>query len=53
LIPFDVVMDNKTAGKRLSFLFAVEENVHVNSKQKGFGDGGTTAEYEIKKLLLH
>lgn len=35
----------------LLLLFAVEENVYVNSKQKGFDDGATTA--ESKKTLLH
>ncbi len=34
------------------FLFAVEENAQVNSKQKGFDDGATTAESKTKKPLL-
>ncbi|MEA2113843.1 MAG: hypothetical protein U9P36_00475 [Thermodesulfobacteriota bacterium] len=45
-------MDNKTAGNMVPFLFAVEENVPVNSKQKGFGDGAITAESKIEKPLL-
>jgi len=40
-------------GRMTSLLFAVEENVQVNSKQKGFDDGATTAESEIKKPLLY
>jgi hypothetical protein len=43
---FQVVKINDRS--MLSLLFAVDGNVQVNSKQKGSGDGGTTAEYKIK-----